>query len=58
MNRNKKEVLAQASANIFRSIASMMDAAYVFYEAGYPEEGDATVDNAQKIIEALPEFKE
>lgn len=55
---NRKEVFSKAAAHIFHSIGSMCDAAYSFYEAGYPEDGDKTIESAIQMISDLPEFPE
>lgn len=56
--KQRKETFTKAGAGMFRAIADLMDAAHVFYEAGYPDEGDKTVAMATEMVSTIPEMPE
>lgn len=56
--KQSKETFSKAGAGYFRAIAELLNSASVFYEAGYPEEGDKTVSTAMSMIQELPESDE
>lgn len=55
--KQRKETFTEAGADYFRAIANLMDAAHTFYDAGYPDEGDSTVQTAMDMILKLPEME-
>lgn len=52
---NGREVKCRAAADVFRSVASLLEAAGQFYKAGQPENGEALIKVAMTVIESVPE---